>query len=134
MEIGVQYGLAHYITYLGASIRGANFNNRYSVSGGDPDSYQRVLNDPEVKRKIEQKETFSANNYTSESLYTQLLILQIGYRYQRQNGGFFFRAGINPTIMVWYNSKRPADFYYVGKSLKTIDLITLPYLGLGWSF
>jgi hypothetical protein len=42
--------------------------------------------------------------------------LNIGYRYQRVNGGFFFRAGMSPLFF------------------KDDQLTVLPYLGFGVSF
>jgi len=68
----------------------------------------------------------------------QLINLRVGYRYQKPQGGFFFRAGITPVN--WFLAGR--ENYTFGaaglvfkKGLRNnVVFFPVPDISIGWSF
>ncbi len=73
--------------------------------------------------------TLERNNEVYENIYwakinSHSIAPAIGYRYQRPQGGFTWRAGLQPFLV-----NLPGHWSGFG-----IDFIPFPYAGLGWSF
>jgi hypothetical protein len=61
-------------------------------------------------------DTSVPGNHREESHWDLTINARIGYRYQKPEGGFFFRAGYTPMVS-FFNSERaekPVDFFPIG--------------------
>lgn len=67
-------------------------------------------------------DTGCARSYESDSFFELVGTLTFGFRYQPIKGGFMFRAGFSPILMIRGKDNDPIFIPYV------------PYLSLGYSF
>ncbi|MCH7413244.1 hypothetical protein MM213_07105 [Belliella sp. R4-6] len=66
---------------------------------------RRFLSDPDQAGELEEK-----------TYWDRFLMARIGYRYQKPDGGFFYRIGYTPTL-AFYNSgvsEKPVQFIPIG--------------------
>lgn len=140
LELSLHYSYGSSVVLEGEWLSGENLPwNEYRVYGGYSSHYHvrkvgTLRDDPEVQRMIEEKQDFEIDNRAYQFYRSHNAALRIGYRYQRVNGGFFFRIGVSFANLVWYNDATPARFTIIGTTKNTFENIALPYIGIGWSF
>ncbi len=139
LELSLHYAYGSGVVWEGEWLTGETFGTFYRVRGGYSSHYHvlkqgNLQNDPEIQRMIEEKQNFEIDNRTYQFYRSNRAAFRIGYRYQRTNGGFFFRVGVSLVNLVWYQNSTPARLTILGTSKNTFDNVALPYLGLGWSF
>ncbi len=76
------------------------------------------------------------DNTTFETWSHHLVNLRVGYRYQKPEGGFTFRAGITPVN--WFVHDRESFYLGLGRflpySTRPLVVFPVPDISIGWSF
>ncbi len=134
-ETSFQYSLIHNQFYTGSLAYGKYTNSSYQGGISGLDLHGNV----EIWEKIKNKEEFLINNMREINNFEHWATARIGYRYQRSEGGFLFRAGFGFFNRVTENSfgiKSQIDWGLADSRYSNnanIWLLNLD-MSLGWSF
>ncbi len=133
LETGILYSWSRSLTVNDFWVQGKNTPNGYWVGGASfRDANDALFNSPEVQQKIAEKADFLDYGYKYDAYYNHRLSLRIGYRYQRKDGGFFFRGGLSVANFIWSSYDPTVRFALMGGVMQ--EPLYYPYLSVGWSF
>ena len=93
LETSLQYGLMQGQELRGNWSIGQKTTNGYRISGGGSFDADRTIDQAEIRKLQEQGKDYIIDYSTVKNLWETWATARIGYRYQRSEGGFLFRAG-----------------------------------------